>query len=199
MLEWSLPSRFLLRGSVLLVVFLGLWWLALLAPLTALLRGSAGIVLHFIPSESASTFSVTPSGDCDFRIPVQASDAKTQAYAVEFTVPRGTIIQFTFSLPIYWALAIALPVPKRKVRRLILALILGSVLVVLAELLSFVGFIEISTWNAIAQLHPANSDIGTWLRDMSGYLIKFVGPFLTPFVVVFIVHRRPDVEQVLSS
>jgi hypothetical protein len=62
-------TSFLLRGSLLLVAFLTLWWLALRSPMLFLLRVSAEVPLRLLAG-SAASLTVDPAGDWAFRLPV---------------------------------------------------------------------------------------------------------------------------------
>src|SRR5437899_11673905 len=96
-------ARFLLRGSMLMIVFLLVWWFGLLNPLLFLLRSSTELFGNLI------SVSETPSGDWSFTIPVEVvvanspqSSGPAKIHSVAFDVPRADVITFTFSLPVFW-------------------------------------------------------------------------------------------------
>ena len=62
MLKLKPQTRFLLRGSVLLVGLLSLWWFLLLSPMLYLLKGAAGAFL---------LIQENPSGDWTLRVPLE--------------------------------------------------------------------------------------------------------------------------------
>jgi len=190
MREFGPPWRFLLRGSMSIVVLLAAWWLVLVPPLVALLGVSTDVVLFIWPSSSVVTFSVIDSGDWTFRVPTQAVVSEMQINNAEFTVPRAGITSFTFSLPIYWALVFAMQFSKREIRPFISMFFLGGILVALLEALWLVTFVKVTALNAVAQAHRETGGFAMWLRELSSYLAINVAPFLTPFVAAAVIHPK---------
>src|ERR1700680_1297479 len=119
--------RFLLRGSALLIAMLALWWLALRSPMLFLLRLSESAALRLLPNaDSTEPIAVDSSGDWNFRMPVEDTRRETirkngpvKFQTVEFTIPRPDVVLFTFSLPVYWAMVLAVPMGRSGIRALI--------------------------------------------------------------------------------
>ena len=191
----ELPLRFLLRGSALLTFTLALWWLALRPPTLFLLRLSEAAALRLVSNAGpTSPISVDDSGDWNFRVPVEDTWRDTiqktgpmKFRAIEFTMPRADVVLFTFSLPVYWAIVLAAPLGKSGLR----ALLCGTALVFLIEVLSLLAQVEMMAYAILAQLHlasnaPATWSLGTsfgmWSRELGTRLIAGVIPFAAPVV-----------------
>lgn len=176
-------TRFLLRGSALLVGLLTLWWFVLLGPMLSLLKGAAGGFLFIAEN---------PSGDWTVRVPLEQTLSATpqqpaqQIHSVDFDIRRGDVISFTFSLPVYWAIILAAP----GVRRCLRPLLLGTVLMSAVELVLLVIFAQITARNAVSQLDGAVDAGGKWVRHLGEYLIISVLPYAVPFVVALSLHRE---------
>src|ERR1051326_8776411 len=68
--------RFLLRGSLLLLSMLALWWFFLLHPMLDGLRFVADLALGIAPGDSrVAAITVAPNGDWIVRVPISASIA----------------------------------------------------------------------------------------------------------------------------
>ena len=177
-------TRFLLRGSALLVGLLSLWWFLLLTPMLYALKGAAGAFL---------LIQENPSGDWTLRVPLEKILPATpqqpvaqQVHSIDFDMPRGDVIAFTFSLPVYWAIILAAP----KVWRNLRPLLIGTVLMAGVELAMLLVFAQISAHNSAALLAGGADATGTWARHLGEYLIVSVLPYGTPFVVALSLHRE---------
>jgi hypothetical protein len=176
-------TRFLLRGSVLLVGLLSLWWFLLLSPMLYLLKGAAGAFL---------LIQENPSGDWTLRVPLEKTVPATpqqpvaqQVHSIEFDVPRSDVIAFTFSLPVFWAIILAAP----GVRQILRPLLVGTAVMAAVELAMLLVFAEISARNTAAQLAGGEDAVGKWARQFGEYLLASVLPYATPFVVALSLHR----------
>src|SRR5689334_3531353 len=123
MLKLSPQAGFLLRGSVLLIGLLTLWWFVLLDPMLFWLRTAANLMV---------TIEERASGEWTVRVPLNAALAPTaeypqgqQIHSVDFDLARADSIAFTFSLPVFWAVILAAPGPVRQRLRPVL---LGTIL-----------------------------------------------------------------------
>ena len=112
-------TRFLLRGSALLIGLLTLWWFALVSPMVYLLKGAAAAFVDI---------DEHPSGDWTLRVPLDVVLPATpqeplarQIRSIDFDMSRGDAITFTFSLPVLWAILLAAPACKPRL------LLLGTV------------------------------------------------------------------------
>jgi len=178
------PARFLLRGSVLLIGLLTLWWFALLDPMLFLLKSAAG---DFVRIEE------NPSGDWSLRVRVEKTVPATdlqpmarQIHSVDFDMQRSDVITFTFSLPVYWAIILATPGVRRNLR----PLLWGTALMSAVELTLLVVFAGIMASGVAAQLAGSEEAGGRWIRMFGVYLVVNVLPYATPFVVALLLHRE---------
>jgi hypothetical protein len=182
MLAFEPQTRFLLRGSALLMGLLTLWWFVLQGPMLYLLKSAAG---SFVPIEEH------PSGDWALRVPLEKTLPVTpqqpvaqQIHSIDFDMPRADTNTFTFSLPVYWAIILALPGVRRSLR----ALLLGTVLMSVFELALFLTFAEITAHNAASQLAGTEDSLAKWTRHVGEYLVISVLPYAVPFVVALSLH-----------
>ena len=176
-------TRFLLRGSALLVCLLSLWWFLLVSPMLYLLKGAAGAFL---------LIQENPSGDWTLRVPLEKTLPATpqqpvaqQVHSIDFDMPRSDVIAFTFSLPVYWALILAAPGVRRNLR----PLLVGTAVMAAVELAMLLAFAQISARNTAAQLSGGEDAAGQWARHLGEYLLASVLPYATPFVVALSLHR----------
>ena len=177
-------TRFLMRGSALLVGLLSLWWFLLLSPMLYMLKGAAGV---FLPIQENA------SGDWTLRVPLERTLPATpqqpvaqQIHSIDFDMPRGDATAFTFSLPVYWAIILAAPGVRRNLR----PLLVGTAVMAAVELAMLLVFAEISARNSAAQLAGGGGDVvAGWARLLGGYLLATVLPYATPFVVALSLHR----------
>lgn len=168
----SPQTKFLLRGSALLIALLILWWFALLDPLLSVLRWSAGVA-------GGQAVSLTAAGDWTFRFTAGGRLA-------EFDMPRTDVIAFTFSLPVFWALLLAAGDLRRSVR----PLIIGTALVAVAETLMLLALARLAGRNIAARMAPNAQDaLSGWLANVGEHLIVSVLPYVTPFVIALALHR----------
>jgi hypothetical protein len=176
-------TRFLLRGSALLVGLLSLWWFLLLSPMLFMLKSAAGAFL---------LIQENPSGDWTLRVPLEKTLPATpqqpvaqQVHSIEFDMPRSDVIAFTFSLPVYWAIILAAPGVRRNLR----PLLVGTAVMAAVEVAMLLVFAEISARNTAAQLAGGEGAVGKWARQFGEYLLASVLPYATPFVIALSLHR----------
>lgn len=177
-------TRFLLRGSAMLIGLLTLWWFVLLNPMLYLLKGAAGGFV--LIQENAS-------GDWTLRVAIERTlpatpqqPAAQQIHSIDFDMPRTDAIAFTFSLPVFWAIVLAAPGLRRNLR----PLLLGTALMFAVELIMLLVFTQITARNVVSQLAGAQDAAGKWIRHVGEYLIVSVLPFAVPFVVALSLHRE---------
>ena len=176
--------RFLLRGSALLIALLTLWWFALLGPMLYLLKGAA---------EAFVSIEETPAGDWTLRVPLEEILPATRQHpvaqqirSIDFDLPRGDAIAFTFSLPVYWAIILAAPGWKRSLR----PILLGTVLVWAIEVALLLVFAQITARNALSQFGGIADTDGRWIRHVAEYLVVNLLPYIVPFAVALWMHRE---------
>jgi hypothetical protein len=194
------PTRFLLRGSALLIGLLTLWWFVFLDPMLSALQGVGDIAARLVfGGKSGEFMREDGSRNWTFRVPkriiVPASrvtPAPQQIDSIDFDVPRTDVIGFTFSLPVFWAVVLAAPGWRRNLR----PFLAGTGLIALVELILLLTFAATSAHRAAAAiLSMPMGTFETWLLRFSDYLTVLVVPYLAPIVVAFAVHRelRDDV------
>jgi len=181
-------TRFLLRGSALLVGLLTFWWFVLLSPMLYLLKGAAGAFV-FIEE--------TSKGDWSIRVPFEKILPATREHpvaqeirSIDFDLPRDDATAFTFSLPVYWAIILAAPGGRRRLR----SLLLGTGLVWAIELALFLVFAQITARNAVSQFGGIEVADGKWIRYLGEYMAVNVLPYALPFVVALSIHRELRVQ-----
>ena len=196
----SPQARFLLRGSGLFIVLLAVWWWLLLSPLLAGLRLSTRAVLWLAPGgSSASGVMVQPNGDWLLRIPLPGflarQDAVQRAYGHTAGAPPVNVRSsrlvigeriptfFTLGFPLFWALVLAAPRPRRLWR----VLAIGSAwLAVLAELsLLFYAAFSIET-----NLRLATSATASTIWSALEYLNVNVAPYVAPVLLAAWLHTE---------
>jgi hypothetical protein len=191
--ELKPQTRFLLRGSALLVGLLTLWWFVMLNPLLSTLEAAGGIVGALVlGGKSGDLIHENPSGDWSFRVPLEKTipaspgQPAQQLHSIDFDMPRADVIAFTFSLPVFWAVVLAAP----GIRRSLGPLAVGTVIMAGVELAFLLMFAEISARKAAAQLVPGSQGPAqAWLLHFGEYLTVSVLPYAAPFVAAFAVHR----------
>jgi hypothetical protein len=186
-------TRFLLRGSALLVALLGFWWFVLLNPLLLLLRTSSGMFWGIFVDDSGKFISETAPGVWSLHVPMQFTappspqqPAPVEVHSVDFDVARTDAIAFTFSLPVYWAIVLAATDLRRNLR----PLALGTMLVVVLEALLFLAFAEISAHHVAAQWSNQKADPSDWFLRFGYYLVVNVIPYVAPFLIALGLHRE---------
>ena len=196
MREFEPQTRFLLRGSVLLIGLLTLWWFVLLGPMLYLLEGAAGAFL---------SIDKTPVGDWTLR----ASPVGNHSPPRLLANPRGGLRSIDHST---WCTQrcrhvhlqsagvigpsfLAAPGIKRHLRT---SLLLGSIVMAIVELGLVLVFAQITARDGAAQLAGTQEAAGQWIRHLGAYLTASVLPYVTPFVVALWLHRELR-EEVFSS
>src|SRR5215510_14955921 len=111
-------TTFLIRASILLVAMLAMWWLVLVHPFLFLLRIAVEVTMSFLPISPLSTISGGIASDWDFKLILNHAGAGA-INSITFSAPRSTLIAFTFSIPMYWAIALGIPVRGQERARLI--------------------------------------------------------------------------------
>ena len=189
------PTRFLLRGSALLIGLLTLWWLLLLDPMLYALKGVSDIAARLVFGGNSGEFMREDSSrNWTFRVPkkfiVPASGVNPvpqQIKSIEFDVARTDVVGFTFSLPVFWAVFFAAPGWRRNLR----PLLVGTVLITLVEVILLLAFAATSAHRAAgAMLSIRMGAFESWLLRFSDYLTVLVVPYLAPTVIAFALHNE---------
>lgn len=188
-------TRFLLRGSALLVAMLSLWWFALLTPLLRGLQGAGAIAGGiFLGGRSSDLIRENPDLSWTFHVPLERTlpagpgrPLAQQIHSIDFDIPRADIVTFTFSLPVLWAILLAAPGLRRNLR----PLALGTALMAGLEVALLLLFAEIEAHKAAQQFAGAEAGaFEQWSVRFGDYLLSAALPYVLPFVVAFAVHRE---------
>jgi hypothetical protein len=175
-------TRFLLRGSALLVCLLTFWWFVLLGPMLYLLKGAAGVFLSIGENSSGAWTLRVPFEKTLPPAPPQLVARQIRSIDVDMT--RRDVTMFIFSLPVYWAIILAAPSTRRNVR----PLVLGTLVMSVAEIALLLGYAEITAFSAASQLTGAGH-VTEWVRQAGFYLVVNVFPYAVPFIVALSLHR----------
>lgn len=182
--------RFLLSASLWLTAFLLVWSFGLQNPMLFLLRASEELTLRLAGTGAGDPITEEPSGDWTFRIPVHDSAVQkagaVKIRSIDFTMPRGDVILFTFSLPVFWAIMLAARIDKAALT----AFFWGTAAMGLTEVILLFLFLQMSAYGVLTQFHASPNEIARWLRDLGTYLIVSVIPFILPIVAALTFHRR---------
>jgi hypothetical protein len=177
-------TRFLLRGSALLVSSLVLWWFVLRGPMLTLLRAGVELLGGEVAGETASgdwTMRVSLEGV----IPANGQRAAQEVHSVEFDIAHADINAFTFSLPVYWAIMLAIPGLRRSVR----PLVIGTAIVAALELALMFAYLNIVAHTTAGQLGVPQGGGVKWLLHFGEYLVVTVIPYAAPFLIALGLHR----------
>lgn len=179
-----------------MIALLTLWWLALRPPLLYVLRICEENTLSLIHGQT-SQIAVADSGDWALRVPVEdvhEEEGKlVRVHSIDFTIPVDDVALFTFSWPVFWALAVAAPDFKANWR----ALLIGTAALGVIEPLLLLIFIEIDTRTVLTQWHPADkAGMAAWLREYGTYVNNNVMPFFAPIALAVAIH--PGLRSLFS-
>jgi hypothetical protein len=174
--------RFLLRGSALLICLLTLWWFVLLGPMLYLLKGATSVFVSIEENSSGAWTLRVPFVKTLPPTPQQSVARQIRSISIDMT--RSDVTMFIFSLPVYWAIILAAP----SMRRNVLPLVLGTLVMSAAEIALLLGYVEITALSAASQL-TSTGHIAEWVRQVEFYLIVNVLPYVVPFIVALSLHR----------
>jgi len=169
----SAQIRFLLRGWVLLIFILGLWWMTPLHPLWVLFRILIDVPAHWFPGvPTGSAVRVLPDGDWSLLVRRTA----------EVRLPASGLVAISLGMPIFCAVVLAAPGRLQRWRVLIRGLSVLTLLAV-AQLYIFVaGAVNMS-------MHVIANPIVARSLGYGYYLAVFMMPFTAPFVVALWLDR----------
>jgi len=184
------PLRFLLRGSLLVVVMLTVWWLLLLDPLLGILRVSTGLALHLIPGNgSAAQAAYDPFANWVLQVPLPAFVQRSYAVqkmfdpairpvrlaSLRLAIARDVPVLFSLVFPLFWAAALAAPFSRRTWK----ILLAGTALV---YLVSVGGIILYSIYMIDRNLGYTTGAAHTVLGFFE-YLNMYVVPYAAPLLI----------------
>ena len=181
--------RFLLRGSLLVVVMLTVWWMLLLDPLLGALRVSTGLALHLVPGNGSTAHATSdPSGNWVLQVPlpgfIQRSDAAQKMFdpalrpvrlpSLKLAVARDVPVLFSLVFPLFWAAALAAPFSRRTWK----ILLAGTALV---SLVSIGGIILYSIYmidRNIGYTTGASNTVLNFFEYLNMYVVPYAAPLL---------------------
>ena len=182
--------RFLLRGSLLVVVMLTVWWLLLLDPLLGTLRVSTGLALHLVPGNGSTAHATTDAfGNWVLQVPipgfVQRSDAVQKMFepavrpvrlpSLKLAVARDVPVLFSLVFPLFWAAALAGPF-SRSTWKILLA---GTAVVYLVS----VGCIMLYSVYMIDRNLAYTTGAANSVLNFVEYLNMYVVPYAAPLLI----------------
>jgi hypothetical protein len=188
----KVQTCFLLRGSALLIGLLSVWWLALQEPMLFLLRNSVREIGGLVFGISSAKFvAEAPNGDWTFEVPIEFTAAAASGsrgalhcHSINFDFARSDVSAFTFGLPAYWAIILAVPGIRRSMR----ALAQGTLLMALAEIVLLLMFVEVFAHKTAASMSLSQSAVRNWFWHLGEYLMMGVIPYLVPFAAAIWLH-----------
>jgi hypothetical protein len=184
----NLCTRFLLRASAFLLCALTLWYWVLAGPMTTTLLAFNQIAMKIFLGADANAVE-NASGDWNFRVPTDVVTNGSKIRSIEFSIAREGLLIFTFSLPVYWATALATLSAERRWRRLLLGTVVGAVI----GQLCLLGYVQMSAISATGQWQPERSRAITYLLMVGSYMIARVIPYVAPFIVLLI--QAPELRR----
>ena len=190
--ESNAQSRFLLRGSSLLIGLLILWWFVLQNPMAAVLQRTAqgvGAVLLGVPA--SKMIVEAGNGDWTFEVPIEfdsapdASNGLAKHYrSINFDMSRSDVNAFTFSVPVFLAIVLAAPWSTRSLG----VLVKGTVLLALMEIALLLLFAEVFAHKTAGRMALSTSAFQSWVFHLGEYMVLNVVPYIAPFVIALWLH-----------
>ena len=191
--ELKPQTAFLLRGSALLIGLLTLWNFALQGPMLQTLQAVGDLSARIVFGGKRGEFMRETSPETwTFRVPLGTNlpaspqnPTPRRIDSIDFDLPRPDVSNFTFSLPMFWAIALAAPGWRRNLR----PLLIGTGVLAVVELIFLLVFARTWAQKVLIQLSsvPAGP-LESWLLRLSDYMTLNVLPFAAPFAVIFTVH-----------
>jgi hypothetical protein len=185
----SPQTRFVARATLFLAILLALWWNVLLTPLLAWTRLSTDLALTAAPGATLQTgVRVLPDGSWTLQTPVRVGGAWRN---VRVDTEKRLPIQLTVGAPLFWAILLAAPRPRRVWWIAVLGTLLILVIPPAGLLLYAAHVVQMYVFpNAPAFVRAA---IG-----LTDYVGSTVAPYLGPVLVALALH--PDLrESVLGA
>jgi hypothetical protein len=161
----------------------------------SVLQGAGDIAARLVfGGKSGEFMREDASRNWTFRVPKKitvpawaATPAAQQIVSIDFDMPRTDVIAFTFSQPVFWAVVLAAPGPRRNLR----CILAGTGLIGLVQVTLLLTFAATSAHRAVTEvLSLPLGAFETWLLRFGEYLTVLVIPFAAPIVIAFAVHRE---------
>jgi hypothetical protein len=182
--------RFLLRGSLLVIVMLTAWWLVLLDPLLDGLRLSTSVALHLLPGDGSKAEAIDdPAGNWIVQVPipgfVERSNAVQKMFnpaqrpvhapSLTLAVSRDVPVLFSLVFPLFWAAALAAPWSARTWK----IIAIGTFLVYLQAVLAIVIYSVYTIDRNIAYTTGAANAVINFCE----YINMYVAPYAIPILL----------------
>ena len=191
--------RFLLRGSILLIAMLALWWLLLLHPMLAGLRiCTDGVLWVLAGGNETGSATIGSNGDWILRVPIPESLGRRESVQLAFGHMPGTPpvkvrsfrlaiasripAFFTLSFPLFWAMMIAGPRSKKFWG----TLGIGTGILALLALVSLLFYTVYTIQNNMR----LTSGLPATLWNGAEYLNVNVIPYMAPILLGLWLHRE---------
>ena len=181
--------RFLLRGSLLVVVMLTAWWMFLLDPLLGALRVSTALALHLAPGDGSTAHATNdPSGNWVLQVPlpafVQRSDAVQKIFdpalrpvrlrSLKLAIARDVPVLFSLVFPLFWAAALAAPFSRRTWK----ILLAGTALVYLISIGCIILYSVYMIDRNLAYTTGASNTVLNFFEYLNMYVVPYAAPLL---------------------
>jgi hypothetical protein len=183
---------FLLRSTVLVILFQTLWWFLLLNPLLFLLKGSVKIFGSMIYNSNVQQFlTETDSGEWEFQtsraldLPNQSRQPGFSKKALTITMQPSDFYFFTFGIPVFWAIILA-----SGIRRSYRPMILGTIAMTVIETALALALVELTAYRIMAQVSGSRGEFAEWFVRFGYSIVLLVIPFIAPFLVAIALHRE---------
>lgn len=177
--QFSPQSRFLARASVFFATLLAAWWFVLLPPLLDWARLSTDFLLNAVPGAPLKTgVTVSPDGVWTVQAPIRTGAVWRN---VRIDTNRRLPRQLTIALPLFWAILLAAPRPRR-----IWRVWLGGSAILL--LIPPAGLILYAVHVAQIYVFPNLAAPARGIIAAADYMASTVAPYVGPVLVALAIH-----------
>jgi hypothetical protein len=177
----SPQTRFLLRASLYFAALLAVWWFVLLPPLLAWVRISTDVVLNAIPGAPIQTgVDVRPGGIWVIQAPIRSGGRSRN---VRLEAPQRLPTQLTIALPLFWAVILAAPRPRRLWRIIALG---TAILLVLPP----VGLLIYAAHVVRIYVYPNAPALVEYVLAVADYVASTVAPYVGPVLLALALHEE---------
>jgi hypothetical protein len=175
----SPQSRFLARASLFFATLLTAWWFLLLPPLLGWTRLSTDFLLNVVPGAPLKTgVTVSPEGVWTMQAPIKSAGVWRN---IRVDTSRRLPRQLTIAMPLFWAILLAAPRPKRVWR-----IWLGGSAVLL--LIPPAGLILYTAHVAQIYVFPNLPAPARAVIAAADYVASTVAPYFGPVLIALAIH-----------
>ena len=177
----SPQTRFLLRASLCFAGLVAIWWFVLLPPLLSWVRVSTDVLLNAIPGAPIQTgIDVRPGGVWVIQAPVRSGGRSRN---VRLEAPQRLPTQLTIALPLFWAVILAAPRPRRLWRILALG---TAILLALPPL----GLLIYAAHVVRIYVYPNAPVLVEYVLAVADYVASTVAPYVGPVLLALALHEE---------